>query len=85
MADTQREPLYRLLRSGVQGEVFLPGDSWSSDFGGVVRKTPGVVVRPQHEQDIFHCFSVAKEMGVPFPSGAPATPVMARPCPTAAS
>ena len=64
MPQIQNEPLYRLIRSGVQGEVFLPGDSWSSDFGGVVRRTPRVVVRPRHEQDVFHCFSVAKEAGV---------------------
>ena len=64
MTQIQNEPLYRLIRSGVQGEVFLPGDSWSSDFGGVVRRTPRVVVRPRHEQDVFHCFSVAKEAGV---------------------
>ncbi len=60
----QREPLYRLIRSGVRGEVYLPGNLWSSDFGGVVQKAPRVVVRPQHEQDIFHCFSVAKKAGV---------------------
>ena len=64
MTEIRGELLYRLLRSSVQGEVFLPGDSWSSDFGGVVRKTPRVVVRPQHEHDIFRCFSVAKETGV---------------------
>ncbi len=64
MTEIQGEPLYRLIQSGVQGEVYLPGDSWSSDFGGVVRRAPRVVVRPQHEQDIFHCFSIAKEAGV---------------------
>ncbi|MCY4592883.1 MAG: FAD-binding oxidoreductase [Alphaproteobacteria bacterium] len=64
MTEIQGEPLYRLIQSGVQGEGYLPGDSWSSDFGGVVRRAPRVVVRPQHEQDIFHCFSIAKEAGV---------------------
>ena len=44
--------------------MFLSDDSLSSDFGGVVRRTPRVVVRPLHEQDVFHCFSVAKENGV---------------------
>ncbi len=63
MTQIQNGPLYRLIRPGVRGEVFLPGDSWSSDFGGVVRGTPGVVVRPRHEQDVFHCFSVARETG----------------------
>ena len=64
VTEIETEPLYRLIRSGVEGEVYLPGDLWSSDFGGVVRRAPRVVVRPQHEQDIFHCFSVAKEAGV---------------------
>ena len=58
------EHLYRLLRSGIRGEVLPPGDSWSTDFGGVVQRAPRVVVRPGHEQDVFHCFSVAREMGL---------------------
>ena len=64
MTEIEREPLYQLIKSGVQGEVCLPDDCRSSDFGGVLRRTPRVVVRPQHEQDVFHCFSVAKETGV---------------------
>ncbi|MCY4461675.1 MAG: FAD-binding oxidoreductase [Albidovulum sp.] len=64
VTEIQRETLYRLVQSDVQGEVFLPGDLWSSDFGGVVQRTPRVVVRPQNEQDIFHCFSVAKDVGI---------------------
>ena len=64
MNEIQGDSLYRLIRSGVQGEVILPGESWSSDFGGVVRRTPRIVVRPQQEEDVLHCFSVAKETGV---------------------
>ena len=63
MNEIQRGSLYRLIQSGVQGEVFLPDDARSSDFGGVVRRTPSVVVKPQHEGDVFHCFSVARETG----------------------
>ena len=60
----QNKRLYRFLRSGIQGEVLPAGDSRSTDFGGVIKRTPRVVVRPWNEQDVFHCFSVAREMGL---------------------
>lgn len=64
MTEIQRDSPYRMIRSGVQGEVYIPGDSWSYDFGKVVRRTPRIVVRPLHAQDVIHCFSVANETGL---------------------
>jgi FAD/FMN-containing dehydrogenase len=57
--------LRTLLQQGVAGEVSLDGEASARDFGRVLHRVPKVVVRPEDEADVAHCFKVAAATGVP--------------------
>ena len=44
--------------------VSLEGEAVSRDFGRVLHRVPKVVVRPETEDDVAHCFRVAAAAGV---------------------
>ena len=64
----QVEWLVQTIRQGIRGEAGPPQASdiaYTTDFSGLARSVPGIVVKATCEQDIAHCLRVAQAAGIP--------------------